>query len=112
VAAKLAAHLQSHAPPMARVEARVLGFRAQPWSTAKDTPGNAVAARLFRRMAGGRAPLYVKEGGTIPALAYFRDILEVRLSARVPWPGPRHLAAGTRAMACWLEGGGACVPHE
>lgn len=42
----------------------------------KDTPGNKISARVLERVFN-KAPVYYRDGGTIPALAYFQSILGV-----------------------------------
>lgn len=42
----------------------------------KDTRGNQLAAKVLQRVFG-KAPVFYRDGGTIPALAYFQSILGV-----------------------------------
>ncbi|KAI8476053.1 MAG: peptidase M20 [Monoraphidium minutum] len=76
ITAKIKAHIAKHTPPYANVTVQVLGFRADPWTSPRDTPGNQAAARVLREVMGAE-PLYFKEGGTVPALAYFQQALGV-----------------------------------
>lgn len=42
----------------------------------KDTPGNKLAAKVLEKVFH-KAPVFYRDGGTIPALAYFQSILGV-----------------------------------
>jgi hypothetical protein len=55
----------------------MLPLKSEAWSSPKDTLGNKKAAKIFKRLADGRKPLYVKDGDSKPALAYFKSILGV-----------------------------------
>lgn len=73
-AAKVKAHLEAAAKPLlANVTVDVLGFRAYPWTSPKDTPGNQLAAVVLGKMFD-KKPVYHRDGGTIPALTYFQQV--------------------------------------
>ncbi|GBF98443.1 hypothetical protein Rsub_11088 [Raphidocelis subcapitata] len=74
VAGKVEAHLRAHAPPLANLTVTVMGFRADPWRSPRRTPGNVAAARALRKVMGAE-PLFFKDGGTVPALAYLDSLL-------------------------------------
>ncbi|KAF8071270.1 AZG1 [Scenedesmus sp. PABB004] len=76
VAALVRDHLLASAPPLANVSARIAGFRADPWTSPRGAPGNAIAARVLEEVMGA-PPVFYRDGGTIPALAYFKSILGV-----------------------------------
>eukprot|EP00775_Hariotina_reticulata_P002607 gene2606-2909_t len=79
VAAKVKRYLEASAPPFANVTVTISGFRAQPWVSPKDLPGNAAAAIVLKRVMGVE-PLFTRDGATIPALAYFQQVLGVESS--------------------------------
>jgi acetylornithine deacetylase/succinyl-diaminopimelate desuccinylase-like protein len=79
IATKVKHHLEASAPPFANVTVTISGFRAQPWVSPKDLPGNAAAAIVLKRVMGAE-PLFTRDGGTIPALAYFQQVLGVESS--------------------------------
>ncbi|KAF6260570.1 hypothetical protein COO60DRAFT_884488 [Scenedesmus sp. NREL 46B-D3] len=75
IAAKVKAHLESKgADLLANVTVKVSGFRAYPWTSPRDTPGNALSVNVLHK-AMGKRPVYYRDGGTIPALAYFQQVL-------------------------------------
>lgn len=76
VVEKIKAHLEKHKPPLTNLSVSVLGFRADPWTSPRDTPGNLAAASVLRELMG-REPLHFREGATVPALAYFSEHLGV-----------------------------------
>lgn len=76
VADKIRAHLQKHAPPFSNVTVKALGFRADPWTSPRDTPANQAAARVLKKLIGAD-PLYTKSGGTVAAFAYLQRYASV-----------------------------------
>ncbi|WIA12253.1 hypothetical protein OEZ85_012318 [Tetradesmus obliquus] len=75
IAAKVKAHLERKgAELLANVTVTVSGFRSYPWTSPRDTPGNVLSAGVLEA-AMGRNPFYYRDGGTIPALAYFQQVL-------------------------------------
>jgi len=76
VVAAIAAHVAAHAPPAAEAAVRPLSFQADPWTSPRETPGNAAAAKVLQEVMGS-SPLYYRDGATIPALAFFQQELGV-----------------------------------
>ena len=66
-------HVLAIAPPGVRVEVRSLGG-GRPSLTPIDHPATQAAARALEATFG-RAPLYIREGGSIPVCASFEHIL-------------------------------------
>eukprot|EP00879_Flechtneria_rotunda_P000736 GHRR01000856.1.p1 GENE.GHRR01000856.1~~GHRR01000856.1.p1 ORF type:complete len:497 (+),score=111.37 GHRR01000856.1:1888-3378(+) len=71
---KIKKHLEASAPPLSNVTVKVLGFRSHPWVSTKDTLGNQLAGQVLEQVMGTK-PVYYRDGGTIPALAYFQQTL-------------------------------------
>jgi acetylornithine deacetylase/succinyl-diaminopimelate desuccinylase-like protein len=69
-------HLTSIAPATVRVDARVIHGGA-PALTPIEHPGVGVAARALET-AFGRAPLFSREGGSIPVVAALEEILGIK----------------------------------
>jgi acetylornithine deacetylase/succinyl-diaminopimelate desuccinylase-like protein len=76
VVAAITAHVAAHAPPAAAAAVRPLSFQADPWTSPRHTRGNAAAAKVLQEVMGS-APLYYRDGATIPALAFFQQELGV-----------------------------------
>lgn len=73
-AAMVKAHLEALGKTLlANVTVEVLGFRAYPWTSPKDTAGNQLAARVLAGMFE-KKPVFYRDGGTIPALTYFQQV--------------------------------------
>ncbi len=68
-------HVLRIAPPGVRVEVHDLGG-GHPSLTPADHPATQAAARALEATFG-KAPLYVREGGSIPVCASFEQILEL-----------------------------------
>ena len=69
------AHLEAHAPAGVRVEVNI-GHSGKPYLTnPRDRYGNAACEAL--REAFGREPALIREGGSIPIIQTFRDVLGV-----------------------------------
>jgi acetylornithine deacetylase/succinyl-diaminopimelate desuccinylase-like protein len=66
-------HVLAIAPPGVRVEVHLLGG-GHPSLTPIDHPATQAAARALEATFG-RAPLYVREGGSIPVCATFEQVL-------------------------------------
>ncbi|HWV58318.1 MAG TPA: dipeptidase [Longimicrobiales bacterium] len=73
IAELLRAHVHRHVPPGVEVSVRVLQG-GQPWRARFDTPLYAAAARALER-AFGKAPVYAGEGGSIPIVPAFEEVL-------------------------------------
>eukprot|EP00878_Enallax_costatus_P018483 GHUV01019458.1.p1 GENE.GHUV01019458.1~~GHUV01019458.1.p1 ORF type:complete len:187 (+),score=22.47 GHUV01019458.1:80-640(+) len=79
-AAKVKSYIKAQAKTLlANVTVEVLGFRAYPWTSPRNTAGNQLADRVLGRMFE-KKPVYYRDGGTIPALTYFQQILGVDTS--------------------------------
>jgi len=75
ILALVKAHLEAHSPPGVRVEVKI-GHSGKPYLTdPQDGYGNA--AREALREAFGREPALIREGGSIPIIQTFRDVLGV-----------------------------------
>lgn len=72
----LRAHLQQHAPPTANLSFVEVDFSAAAYDCPRDSLGNRVAARVLQRIMGLPAR-YERSGGTIPALALFKQHLGI-----------------------------------
>ena len=73
VGKKLARHLRAVAPKSVKVEVREL-HGGDAWVTATDHPAMRAASRAMQR-AFGRKAVFVREGGSIPVVATFDEIL-------------------------------------
>jgi acetylornithine deacetylase/succinyl-diaminopimelate desuccinylase-like protein len=71
----VARHLRKVAPPTVRVEVE-LGHSARPVVVRTDGPFVQAAARALEG-AYGRAPVFVREGGSIPIVNTFHEVLGV-----------------------------------
>ena len=69
----LKAHVATVTPPGVTVEVRSLG-NGDPSLTAIDHPATQAAARALEATFG-RAPVYIREGGSIPICASFENLL-------------------------------------
>jgi acetylornithine deacetylase/succinyl-diaminopimelate desuccinylase-like protein len=67
------AHVLAIAPPGVRTEVRLLGA-GRPSLTPIDHPATRAAARALEATFG-RAPVYIREGGSIPVCAAFEETL-------------------------------------
>lgn len=75
VAKLLTADVQRRCPPGIRLTVQSL-HGARPWVTAPDQPALRAAGRALER-AFGRAPVYIREGGSIPVVTTFDALLGV-----------------------------------
>ncbi len=75
IAAAVTATLRALSPPTASVEIRLL-HGADPVLISPDTPPMRAAARALERVFG-RPPVFVREGGTIPVVGWFTELLHV-----------------------------------
>ena len=73
IAKKLVTHLKSVAPKSVRVEIREL-HGGDAWVTQTDHPAMRAASRAMQR-AFGRKAVFVREGGSIPVVATFDELL-------------------------------------
>lgn len=110
----LRAYVEQIAPPGVTTSVRLLGGgRAS--QTAKDHPATRAAARALEATFG-RAPVYIREGGSIPVCASFESILELPIvllgftqpddNAHAPneWMDLRNYETGIRAIVrMWDE---------
>jgi len=94
IAAKAEAAIRALAPPTAVVDVRAL-HGANPVLVPLDTPPMQAAARALEQTFG-RPPVFVREGGSIPVVEWFTELL------RVP----------TVLMGFGLETEGAHAPNE
>lgn len=69
-------HLQRHAPPTANLSFVEVDFSAAAYDCPRHSLGNRVAARVLQRIMGA-VPRYERSGGTIPALALFKEYLGI-----------------------------------
>ncbi|KAG2423927.1 hypothetical protein HYH02_015266 [Chlamydomonas schloesseri] len=111
---KLQAHVAKHCPAYARCSLSALGGGAFPWTNPRNSLALAAAAEVHTAMAGGKPPLFLRDGATIPALAAFQQELQIDttkfgwgLSEKIHAPNERLLAdmydKGRRAWATILE---------
>ncbi|DBA76494.1 TPA: hypothetical protein ACH3X2_008556 [Trebouxia sp. C0005] len=75
----LEAHMDRHAPHGAKVTFRLLGFKAHPYSMPKDTIVNKAAAKVLEEVMG-KPTLFYREGGTIPAMALLKNVLDIDMT--------------------------------
>jgi len=75
VAKKFAEFVRKSAPKSVKVEVRSL-HGGQPWVADTSHPALAAAGRALKR-AFGRAPVFVREGGSIPVVATFARLFGV-----------------------------------
>jgi acetylornithine deacetylase/succinyl-diaminopimelate desuccinylase-like protein len=64
------AHVESHAPTGVRINMQRLPFTGYPYLISADHPGNQAAHAVLEELYG-RAPYYVRTGGSIPVCALF-----------------------------------------
>lgn len=74
VAAKLERHLRAHLPPTVTLERFRDLHGGSPWTTSLDNPAVQAAFRAVER-GFGKAPVPTREGGSIPIVADFREVL-------------------------------------
>jgi acetylornithine deacetylase/succinyl-diaminopimelate desuccinylase-like protein len=108
-----AEHVLSLAPPGVTVEVKAL-HGGQPWRADPTEPVFAAAARALER-AFGRAPVFVREGGSIPIVQAFQETLRAPVvllgfglpgeNAHAPdeWFSLENYARGTEAIAYLYE---------
>ncbi|GAB4821211.1 hypothetical protein N2152v2_008257 [Parachlorella kessleri] len=70
------AHIRQHHPPACNVTITELGFKGGPFVASRSSPPMTAAAKVLQEEMGA-APLFVRGGATIPALALFRKALGV-----------------------------------
>lgn len=75
----LEAHVDKHAPTGAKVTFKTLGFKAFPYSMPKDTIVNKAAAKVLEEVMG-KPTLFYREGGTIPAMALLKNLLNIDMT--------------------------------
>lgn len=67
-------HVEQHLPAGARAEFQLKTGTARPFSIARDNPFMVAAAETLREV-GGKDPVYVRTGGTIPIAEVFKEHL-------------------------------------
>lgn len=67
-------HVERHLPPGARAEFQLKTGTARPFSISRDNPFMIAAAETLREI-GGKEPVYVRTGGTIPIAEVFKEHL-------------------------------------
>ncbi|NCC35450.1 MAG: dipeptidase [Chloroflexia bacterium] len=72
----LQAHVARHTPPGVTATVTPLPFRAAPYLTEGDDPGNQVVREVLVDLYG-REPYYVRSGGSIPVCSLFQQHLGV-----------------------------------
>lgn len=110
----LRAYVEQIAPPGVTTSVGLLGG-GRPSQTPKDHPATQAAARALEATFG-RAPVYIREGGSIPVCASFESILELPIvllgftqpddNAHAPneWMDLRNYETGIRAIVrMWDE---------
>ena len=75
IAQKLEAHLRKHLPPTVELEKFQELHGGEPWTTSPDTPAVQAAFRAVEKGLG-KKPVPTREGGSIPIVSLFEDILE------------------------------------
>lgn len=70
------AHVEAHSPPGVIVTAQPLGFVAKPYLIPAQHPANQLAAEVLTEVYG-KAPLYVRMGGSVPVC----EIIQTHLGA-------------------------------
>jgi acetylornithine deacetylase/succinyl-diaminopimelate desuccinylase-like protein len=110
----LRAYVEQIAPPGVTTTVTLLGT-GRPSLTPTDHPATAAAARALEATFG-RAPVYIREGGSIPVCASFESILQIPIvmlgftqpndNAHAPneWMDLRNYETGIRTIArMWDE---------
>jgi acetylornithine deacetylase/succinyl-diaminopimelate desuccinylase-like protein len=69
------AHLKKIAPDSVKIDVREL-HGGEPWVAPTDHPALQAAGRAMKK-AFGKAPVFVREGGSIPVVATFDKLLDV-----------------------------------
>jgi acetylornithine deacetylase/succinyl-diaminopimelate desuccinylase-like protein len=69
-------HVEQHSSPLAHVTVKQLGWFAQPFFMERDTLVNRAAGKVLEDVMG-RAPYFVRSGGTIPAAALIQQHLSI-----------------------------------
>jgi acetylornithine deacetylase/succinyl-diaminopimelate desuccinylase-like protein len=109
----LKTHVEQIAPPGVTVDLQLLGT-GLPVSTSIDHPATQAYARALEH-AFGRAPVFHREGGSIPFVAAFQGILNVpvvligftppdgNFHAPNEWMDLRNYEGGVRAVAAYFD---------
>lgn len=74
VAAKLERHIRAHLPPTVKLERFRELHGGAPWTTSLESPAVQAAFRALEK-GFGKAPVPTREGGSIPIVADFREVL-------------------------------------
>ena len=109
VFARLRDHVLDIAPPGVRVEVRYLGG-GSPSRTAIDSPAIGAAAVALQAVFG-QPPVFIREGGSIPFVATFEQVLglPVVLMGFVPPDGNFHAPNEWIDIANYRKGARACA---
>lgn len=70
------AHLRAHCPAGVRLEIRT-GHSGQPYVTDPHSPAGKAAQRALRETFDGAEPALIREGGSIPIVQTFKELLGV-----------------------------------
>jgi acetylornithine deacetylase/succinyl-diaminopimelate desuccinylase-like protein len=108
---RVARHLRKLCPPTVRLEVKC-GHGAEPYLTSPDGP-LAQAALRASRQAFGRAPVLMREGGSIPIVNQFKETLgadSLLLGLALPDDNP-HSPNEKFSLECFAKGMrlGACL---
>ncbi len=76
VFAKVKAHFETHCPRGVRLEVKQ-GHGGEPYLTSPNLPAGLAAQNALRRAFPGREVALIREGGSIPIVATFRQVLGV-----------------------------------
>lgn len=108
------AHVEKHLPTGARAEFELTKENARPFSISRDNPFMVAAAETLRDV-GGKDPVYVRTGGTIPIAEVFKHHLGAEMvffafsletcNAHAPneWFRLEDFRNGTVATVAYLE---------
>jgi len=69
-------HVEKHTPPGVTIAVHEYPSQANPYTIPYDHPGNQAAYTVHQALYG-KAPLYLRNGGTIPVCALFQQVLNV-----------------------------------
>jgi len=73
ILAQLSAHLKKHCPPGVKLEIEI-GHDGKPYASDPHSDFGKAAQRALKRVFPGE-PMLIREGGSIPIVQAFRDIL-------------------------------------
>jgi acetylornithine deacetylase/succinyl-diaminopimelate desuccinylase-like protein len=114
VAAKLERHIRRHLPPTVTLESFRDLHGGEPWTTSLESPAVQAAFRAVEK-ATGKVPVPTREGGSIPIVSLFEDVLRapvVLMGFGLPDEGAHgpdehfdlgNFVTGTKAAAIFLS---------